>query len=165
MGSESTRMDRPDGPWIVVGHDGSASADAAVEEACSLAAHLACRVEVVRAWTIDTAPPGAVFSEGYVVPAAEVDEAVRSRTEADIARIRDRFPAVAVSTVARLGHPAEVLLERAADARMLVVGSRGRGGFATLLLGSVSDQCVRHARCPVLVVPSSHREPVRREHG
>lgn len=165
MGIESVQEDRPDEPRIVVGHDGSASADAAVEEACTLAAHLACRVEIVRAWTIDTAPPGAVFSEGYVVPAAEVDEAVRSRTEIDTARIRERFPSVTVSTVARLGHPAEVLLERAATARMLVVGSRGRGGFATLLLGSVSDQCVRHARCPVLVVPSSFREATQRVRG
>lgn len=51
-------------------------------------------------------------------------------------------------------HPAEALIEQAGDDALLVVGSRGRGGFAGLLLGSVSQQCASHARCPVVVVPT-----------
>jgi nucleotide-binding universal stress UspA family protein len=51
------------------------------------------------------------------------------------------------------GHPARVLLDTAKDAQMLVVGSRGHGTFAGIMLGSVSQHCVQHAPCPVVVVP------------
>ncbi|WP_370545048.1 universal stress protein [Herbiconiux sp. VKM Ac-1786] len=57
-----------------------------------------------------------------------------------------------------LGQPAETLLGIARKARMLVVGSRGRGGFTALMLGSVSEQCVHLATCPVLVVPSRQED-------
>ena len=54
------------------------------------------------------------------------------------------------------GNAAAVLVEASKDADLLVVGSRGLGGFSRLLLGSVSRQCVSHASCPVVVVPSPH---------
>jgi nucleotide-binding universal stress UspA family protein len=61
-------------------------------------------------------------------------------------------------TVVADQHPAEALVDLSADAELLVVGSRGRGGFGELLLGSVSHAVVLHAVCPVVVVPSPRDE-------
>jgi hypothetical protein len=58
--------------------------------------------------------------------------------------------------VVREGQAADVLLAEARKADLLVVGSRGLGGFRALLLGSVSQQCARHAACPVMIVPPPH---------
>jgi hypothetical protein len=68
-------------------------------------------------------------------------------------RERDGHQRVEVSTRVLRGHPAQVRLEAATGADLLVLGSRGHGTFAGMLLGSVSQHCVQHAPCPVLVVP------------
>ena len=60
---------------------------------------------------------------------------------------------VAMEPVVRLGAPAQVLLDEAQDADLLVVGTRGLGGFRGLLLGSVGQQCAHHAPCPLVIVP------------
>ena len=70
-----------------------------------------------------------------------------------------RAAGVEVETVVREGAPAGVLLEEAQDAELLVVGSRGLGGFRGLLLGSVGQQCAHHAPCPVVIVPHARDLP------
>jgi nucleotide-binding universal stress UspA family protein len=69
-----------------------------------------------------------------------------------------RGSSVTVETLAICGQPAKVLLDAAANADLLVVGSRGRSGFTGLLLGSVSAGVAHHARCPVVIVPHDYDE-------
>jgi len=65
---------------------------------------------------------------------------------------------VSVTRILRQGHAAQVLVAEAHDADLLVVGSRGLGGFKGLLLGSVGRQCAHHAACPVVIVPNGSRQ-------
>ena len=69
-----------------------------------------------------------------------------------VEEVLGEHPAVAVQALAVSGPPARVLVEAAEEADLLVIGSRGRGGFAGVMLGSVSLHCVSHAPCPVVVV-------------
>ena len=136
---------------IVVGHDGSSFADHALSTAFGLADQLHAPVVIVRAWSIDTAPRPANWEFGYVSSFAEYAEAVRAVLIEDTAALVHAFPHVSVDYRAVHAGPARSLIEVSRDARMLVVGSRGRGNLAGLLLGSVSDQCTRLSVCPVLV--------------
>jgi len=91
------------------------------------------------------------------------EEAVRSQAdellEALLGELGETVSGVEVQqTVVEDRHPAEALVQLSADADLLVVGSRGRGGFSELLLGSVSHAAVLHAVCPVVVVPSARDE-------
>ncbi len=66
----------------------------------------------------------------------------------------DKADGPTIKTGVSYGHPGSVLIDLSEDADMVVVGSRGHGGFRGLLLGSVSTYVVHHARCPVTVVPA-----------
>jgi nucleotide-binding universal stress UspA family protein len=94
---------------------------------------------------------------------AAFEEAVRSQAdellEGLVGELGETVSGVEVQqTVVADRHPAEALVQLSVDAELLVVGSRGRGGFSELLLGSVSHAAVLHAVCPVVVVPSSRDE-------
>jgi nucleotide-binding universal stress UspA family protein len=94
---------------------------------------------------------------------AEFEEAFRSRAEqlleALLGELEETVSGVEVQRmVVEDRHPAEALVALSAEADLLVVGSRGRGGFTELLLGSVSHATVLHAACPVVVVPSPRNE-------
>lgn len=136
---------------IVLGHDGSADAQDALATTLELAGQLNAPVVVVRAWLIDTAPRPASWEFGYVSTFDDYAVAVHDQLVADTAAVVDAHPDVLVQYRAVHGGAAKSLIALSAEARLLVVGSRGRGGLVGMLLGSVSEQCVRHAACPVLV--------------
>ncbi|MEV7012538.1 universal stress protein [Streptosporangium sp. NPDC051022] len=139
---------------VVVGTDGSSSADAAVEWAADDAVRRGCVLRIVHVreeWGRD-APAG--FDDSLAEQARGVLDAA-----AELAR--RHAPGVTVETSLEIGRAAEVLRREAEDAEQVVVGSRGRGGFAGLLLGSVSLSLAGHVATPVVVLRG---EGVRRAH-
>jgi nucleotide-binding universal stress UspA family protein len=128
---------------IVVGLDRSTESFAALDWAIALASGSEAVITVVEAWQ---KPPVSMIA----AVAAARDEA-----EQELAKIVGQVDnaGVLLTTSYVEGPPASVLVDASRGADLLVVGSRGRGGFAGLLLGSVSTQCVHHAHCPVVVIP------------
>jgi nucleotide-binding universal stress UspA family protein len=137
---------------IVVGVDGSECSRSALRFALEEARVRKAKLRIVVAWHVPLtaygagwAPPPPHLAEDAETAAKEVlDEALEEATTA--------AKGVEIETLVREGQPANVLVEEAAKAEMLVVGSRGHGGFHDLLLGSTSQQCAHHARCPVTIV-------------
>ncbi|WP_293784587.1 universal stress protein [uncultured Aeromicrobium sp.] len=139
---------------IVVGHDGSPFADRALEWALEWAEKTGLGVTVARAWTLRTAPRPSTWEPGYVPPAEDFAAAVRERLERDVADLVRERPDVEVQYATPRGPASNGLLDLSATAALVAVGPRGRGGFKGLVLGSVSEAVVRHAKCPVVVVRS-----------
>jgi nucleotide-binding universal stress UspA family protein len=143
---------------IVVGIDGSVEARAALAWAVDEARLRSTNLRVVHAWTLTPilVPAAAFGAVGGAFPApaddAVIEEENREFLDAAVATVLDGQRDVPVDKVLVRGSPVPALLEAAEDADLLVVGSRGLGGFAGLLLGSVSDQVAHHARCPVVIV-------------
>jgi nucleotide-binding universal stress UspA family protein len=137
---------------VVVGVDGSAVSEAAIDFAFAAASLRGRGLVVVHAWS----QPDPFVDEAYAV----LSEASTRQTEArlavseSLAGWREKYPDVEITEVIADGHPVDALLAEASAARaaLVVVGSRGRGGFAGLLLGSVSRGVLHHATCPVAVV-------------
>ena len=133
---------------IVVGVDGSPASCDALRWAADQARRTGASLQVVTTWEYPT-------SYGWVPPyPPDFDPAgdARRALEDTVADVLGDHPDLTVELVVREGHPAPVLVEAAKGASMLVVGSRGHGGFAGMLLGSVSEHCVRQAPCPVTVM-------------
>lgn len=139
------------GSRIVVGVDGSASSKAALAWAVRQADPGGATVEAVIAWRYPVMFGVAEFAAIAWSDADFGGYAATVLTDA-IAETVDPDSPVKVSSTVREGDAAQVLLEAADGADLLVVGSRGHGGFAEALLGSVSQHCVHHARCPVVIV-------------
>lgn len=139
---------------VVVGIDGSAHSEVVLEWAMREAALRNAPLTVL-------AVQGVLASQwtGQVLPVAgDEDELKRLRQTVEEAvhsvsiRLADERP-VSVSLRVEMGFPAPVLIGASKDADLIVVGSRGAGGFSRLMLGSVSSQVLHHAECPVVVIP------------
>ncbi len=137
---------------IVIGYDDSEFARQALRRGLWLASQLQAPVRVLRAWTISNAPRPQTWEPGYVPPVDDFAQAVIDDLGKKLAPVLAEFPDVTVTLEAPHGAAGRELVKASSDARIMVVGSRGLGGFAGLLLGSVSDQVVEHAKCDVLVV-------------
>jgi nucleotide-binding universal stress UspA family protein len=141
-------------PRIVVGIDGSQQSNDALRWAGYFGAVMSARLEVVTAWEY---PP----SFGWAAIAPEWDP-VREMTrvlEQSVAAVFGDQPPEDMTLLVKEGGAAKVLLDASDGAAMLVVGSRGHGGFSGLLLGSVSANVAEHAACPVFIVHGDEAPP------
>lgn len=145
---------------IVVGVDHSEGAKAALGFAFEEAKLRQATLRVVHAWRYGYI--GATGFEGALPAVGSDIKALRDAAEKALEEtLRESMPDPDTVEIERRvveGPAAAVLVDESRDAELLVVGSRGHGGFAGLLLGSVSQQCAHHAACPVVIV---HRAPPR----
>ena len=136
---------------IVVGVDGSEESKEALRWALEEARLRQATLRAVNAWMYPTifgpTPiPPEMFDRGML------EEDAEKTLGAAVAEVAGDDPPAYVERVVTEGPATHVLVEAAADADLLVVGSRGHGGFTGLLLGSVSQQCAHHAPCAVVIV-------------
>ena len=156
MADEQVTYLEPETGLIVVGVDDSPGADHALRWALAEAQRRGARVKAVLAWYSPV--HGSGLAEGLTNledPDASVEPGgAAGRALAEVlGRVQAELPlTVPVEGEAVIGHPAFSLLEAGADADLIVVGNRGRGGFRELLLGSTSHACAQHSRRPVAVI-------------
>lgn len=142
-----------DGP-IVLGVDGSAAGQKAVDFAFAEAALRDAPLVALHTWTTWNAPMPAPQdpSMPYANPPGALAEGEERLSSEALAGHQERYPGVRVEHKVVHGGTRESLIEASRSAQLMVVGARGRGGFAGLLLGSVSQALLHHAHCPVAVV-------------
>lgn len=151
---------------IVVGLDGSDESKRALRWAVEEAALRRADLKVVHAYTYKAPMRAFPIPEGMSAEQMQGFQEDLQKGAAEVRQQAETFVEGLVSEVAHDGvtvetvvlqdrHPADALVDESEGADMLVVGSRGLGGFAGLLLGSVSQHCLHHAKCPVLVLRPS----------
>jgi nucleotide-binding universal stress UspA family protein len=134
-------------PRIVVGVDGSPSSIAALEWAKRIAGAIGADIQAVTAWEFPVS-----YGVGAVPTDWRPDEDAGAQVASVVTAVFGEPAPAGVSVLVGEGHAAQLLLAASEGAEMLVVGSRGHGGFVGLLLGSVSSYCAEHASCPVVVI-------------
>jgi nucleotide-binding universal stress UspA family protein len=138
---------------IVVGIDGSDGSARALAFAAKEAELRQRGLRIVVAWHVPTGVySGAGLGPGIAIE--EFEQAMRVPAERQVDEVLADYPDLSRELIIEEGVPAHVLLKQSEGADMLVLGSRGLGGFRGLLLGSVGQQCAHHAHCPVVIVPA-----------
>lgn len=149
-GKTGKMTENPNTRPIVVGVDGSPSSISALLKASQLSRVLDLPMEAVTTYPA-AADPSYYF---YPIEKSSPEQDAKKTLDTAIASAFGKGPLPAFERVLLEGPPARVLIDRSQEASMLVLGSRGHGGFAGLLLGSVSTACAAHAKCPVLIMHS-----------
>ena len=145
------RGDQPaPGTPVVVGVDGSPTSEVAIALAFDQADSRGCDLVAVHSWTDSTVPFG-LGGHAQPVDWSPMTELAENLLTESLAGWQEKYPGVTVRRVVERDRPASALLNAARDAQLLVVGSRGRGGFTGLTLGSVSQALIHHSPCPVLI--------------
>ncbi|HKN52426.1 MAG TPA: universal stress protein [Amycolatopsis sp.] len=140
----------PDGP-VVVGVDGSPLSEAAIAWGFEEASMRNAPLLALYVW--HDGDSAGLFSDGNVYFQGEaVEDSGRRLLAQRLAGWQEKYPDVQVTRRVELDRPRHALLAASQDAQLVVVGSRGRGGFAGLVLGSTSQALLHHASCPVMVV-------------
>jgi nucleotide-binding universal stress UspA family protein len=137
---------------IVVGIDGSDHSKQALRWALDEARLRDASLEVVSAWMLPVYATGYGFAPGDLVDPKLIGDGAAAQLEETVAEVAGDATGLTLTRKSVEGMAAQVLVEEARGADLLVVGSRGHGGFAGLLLGSVSQQCAQHASCPVVII-------------
>jgi nucleotide-binding universal stress UspA family protein len=145
-------------PGIIVGVDGSSHSHRALIRAIKEAAvhHAPLTVLTVHQAVVGYSGSPVVYPEDKI-ETERAREAAQAETDKTLAEVGELRPE-SVTVQAVHGVPTEVLIDASRDADMIVLGSRGVGGFGRLLVGSVTSQVAHHAACPVLIVPPEHRD-------
>jgi nucleotide-binding universal stress UspA family protein len=150
---------------VVVGVDGSAGSREALQWAIAEARLQQVPLRAIHAWTY--AEPLIPPLIGYPYSAEYVESAIDERRRAAEGLLEQETDAIAeaheieIERVIAEGSAARVLIDAVGEDDLLVVGSRGHGGFSSLLLGSVSQQCAQHAPCPVVIVRGTNTSNAR----
>jgi nucleotide-binding universal stress UspA family protein len=148
-GATADASPRAEGP-VVVGVDGSPTSDAAIATGFDEASWRGTELVAVHAWPECGSDHG--HSRSLDEDWQQAEQVEKELLAERLAGWQEKYPDVAVRRVLTQGRPVERLLEQATGAQLMVVGSRGNGGFSGMLLGSTSQALIRHATCPLLVV-------------
>jgi len=154
-------MSEPHGqPAIVVGIDGSEDSKHALRWAAQQATLTNTPLQAITAWhyPVDFGTAWqipATYGRSHDFSKADFSEDAKMTLDTAIAEVLGKDPQVPITPQLARGHPAQVLIEASRHAALLVVGASGHGGFVGMLLGSVTQHCVGHSVCPVVVVRGS----------